>query len=67
MADISHNDHDYDELVQCLTSGFESLLEEVQLLASRNASLEQRLADAQEQVCVTSPCKGSTSCMKKQH
>lgn len=55
MAEIPHKDHDYDNLVKCLTIGFESLLEEVQLLALRNASLEQRLADAQEQVCFTSP------------
>lgn len=53
MADNYH--HDHDELVKSLTSGFESLLEEVQLLALRNASLEQRLADAQKQVCVLSP------------
>lgn len=55
MAGTPHNDHDTDDLVKCLTIGFESLLEEVQLLALRNASLEQRLADAQEQVCFMFP------------
>ena len=53
MANILNNDHD--ELVKSLASGFESLLEEFQLLALRNARLEQRLADAQKQVCVFSP------------
>lgn len=58
MAGIPHNDHDTDDLVQCLTSGFKSLLEEVQLMALRNANLEQRLVDAQEQVCFMSPSHG---------
>ncbi|SLM39605.1 hypothetical protein LPUS_10186 [Lasallia pustulata] len=47
MADVPWYEHE--ELVRSLTDGFQSLLEEFQLLALQNARLEQRLADAQKQ------------------
>lgn len=52
MADVPWYEHE--ELVRSLTDGFQSLLEEFQLLALQNARLEQRLADAQKQVCLFS-------------
>ena len=52
MADSSHNEHD--ELIKTLTRGFESLLQQVQVLTLQNMRLEERLADAQKRVCVFS-------------
>ena len=55
MADVPSYMYEHEELVRSLTNGFESLLEEFQLLALQNARLEQRLADVQKQVCLFSP------------
>ena len=44
----------YDELVAELAIGFDALLERSQGLGKKNADLEQRLAQIQEEVCLLS-------------